>query len=373
MQTNAFIRKLLAAGQLDPERAQRIATLPDDIEQREPTAAPADEPAPVGVVLAEAQAVSRQSGPQPLIPPPAPEALSEAMRRAVAMLARHAPELRVVESRGAEGGQRPGPGAFVALLIAIAWLYRAHERQTIVDVFAVQQALADALGVSERTIRRWQARADVARWIGARPWYGTIAGERRRGGMIYSVRIRRRRVQRTPRPVRGISAIPWRDLEADISEGNTYAANRPAALGGFFDRIKEGTLIAWSWIIPVNPDTLSAITHHRSVSSIRTKNRAAWVRRFAAALARALKDGASRQFWLKIGWGIVRENAYDGNSAIAAALIAAWREVAGSWERLKSPAAVIVAALNRRLLAAVGADVTARLAELDGRRVGAPA
>jgi len=363
---NPFIAKLVATGRIDPDRAQRIEREMREHEDQQPQH---DEPATVGQVLAEAQQVAQQRGPAPMTPPPSPEALQAALRRAAAMLQRHEPTLRLIERRGREG-EAAGPGAFVSLMIAIAWLYRASERQAIVDVFAVQLALADALGVSERTLRRWQARADVRRWIGAQPWYGEIGGERRRGGMIYSVRIRRRSVQRTPRPYRGIARLPWRVLERDIAEGTTYSANREQMAGAFFVRIQEGTFNAWPWITPVNPDTLSRITQNQDVNTIRTKNRAAWVRRFAETVARALRDGASRPFWQRLAWAIVRENAYTGNSRLATALAAAWREAAAGWDRLRSPAAAIVAGIDRRLRAETGQSLRQRLEELAALKVG---
>ncbi len=115
-------------------------------------------------------------------------------------------------------GERPGPGAFVALLLALMLYYRDSEAVTRFSIFAVQWALADVLGVSTDTLQRWQHLPEVQRWVQSWRYLDARDGFKR-AGMLYTVLWNPdHRHRKAPGD---LLRLPLRSLQEAVARGQT--------------------------------------------------------------------------------------------------------------------------------------------------------
>lgn len=192
-------------------------------------------------------------------------------------------------------GERPGPGAFVALLLALMLYYRESDAVQRFPIFAVQWALADVLGVSTDTLQRWQQLPEVGRWV--QSWRFLDAGsDYKRAGMLYTVQWNPDHRQRPP--ARDLLRLPLRALKLAAAYGLTQKKA---------ERLHRITLKdRWNWIQPLNQTALSHYLSQKCVKYVTAQelqtSRQAWARGLVAALQRHLGLGDDPAVRQKFYW-----------------------------------------------------------------------
>jgi hypothetical protein len=204
-------------------------------------------------------------------------------------------------------GKRPGPGAFVALLLALALYHQEHQAQQRFHVFMVQWAIAALLGVSADTIQRWQQLPEVQRWVHS--WrYLDPEAQFKRAGMLYTVLHNpdhRHKKAHTAELLR----LPLRSLRMAAANGTTKQhlsdTERPHTNLTLRD--------IWKFIIPLNSKALShfVFSSSESVNYVTARSqtlskgeRMAWAEALAAALERHLGLGRETAIRRKFYWKI---------------------------------------------------------------------
>jgi hypothetical protein len=174
-------------------------------------------------------------------------------------------------------GERPGPGAFVALLLALALYYQDHPAQRRCSIFAVQWAVAKMLGVSADTIQRWQRLPETMRWV--QSWrYLDPGAEYRRAGMLYTVLFN---PDHRHKPVQDdLLRLPLRSLRMAAAAGqtrrHTFRTQRPH---------KYTLNDVWVFIVPITTKSFQ----HNSFSLVD----------YVAAMARSIPVWERRRDWLE--------------------------------------------------------------------------
>jgi hypothetical protein len=214
-------------------------------------------------------------------------------------------------------GERPGPGAFVALLLALMLYYRDSEAVLRFPLFAVQWALADVLGVSSDTLQRWQQLPEVQRWV--QSWRYLDAGaEFKRAGMLYTVLYN---PDHRHKKVRGdLLRLPLRSLKAAVDRGLTRKQFEPER-----SHIKGSLKAVWPLLLPLNKDSLTRFgdlkdlvdyVAAQTTAPTRTR-RLAWAEALVQALERHLGMGdnaqARRKLYWKIAFTCLRGLLYGGD------------------------------------------------------------
>jgi hypothetical protein len=238
---------------------------------------------------------------------------------------------------------RLGPLApLVRLMVAFAVREGARhipEREAI--AFLAQWEVAEMLGISTRTLERWlndasyQDYRNVAQdWIAWETWMtsGEEIGQKGavRGGTVWRIRVKpvRRKLGRKIRVLAPYLRLPWRSLAQDRQEGRTQAAKD--SMSGYKDLLKDGRGLTLQVILGgslvaiqtkkspllLYPDThtvrdFRALMRAASIPGGR-KGRRAWAQQVASAIAGAIGDQKSLNFWLKAVWAALRAITYGG-------------------------------------------------------------
>lgn len=214
-------------------------------------------------------------------------------------------------------GERPGPGAFVALLLALMLYYRDSEAVLRFPIFAVQWAIADLLGVSADTLQRWQQLPEVQRWVHS--WRYLDAGaEFKRAGMLYTVLYN---PDHRHKKVRGdLLRLPLRSLKAAVDRGLTRKQFEPER-----SHIKGSLKAVWPLLLPLNKDSLTRfgdlkdlVDYVAAQATVPTRTRRlAWAEALVQALERHLGVGdnaqARRKLYWKIAFTCLRGLLYGGD------------------------------------------------------------
>lgn len=236
---------------------------------------------------------------------------------------------------------RLGPLApMVRLLVAHAIRLGARQDPSReAHVFLAQWELAAMLGVSERTLERWlwdprYARyRQVARmWIAWETWYtegaGIGKGHAVRGGTVWRVRVRPILRARPIKVLAPYLRYAWRDLAEDQKKGRTAKVLSLAdSMSGYKDLLKVGQGITLQGVVGaplatlvqktpllLDPDTardLRALLRAASIPGGRDGRRR-WAQDAAAAIAKALGDGHSVRYWLRVVWAALKALVFGG-------------------------------------------------------------
>jgi hypothetical protein len=214
-------------------------------------------------------------------------------------------------------GERPGPGAFVALLLALMLYFRDSEAISRFSTCVPQWALAGVLGVSTDTLQDWQRLPEVARWV--QSWrYLDPGAEYKRAGMLYTVLWNPdHRHKKTH--LADLLRLPLRSLAEAISRGHTRRQFESERL-----HISGSLKAGWAVILPLNKISLSRFgalkglvdyVAAQTATPSRTQ-RMAWAEALASALERHLglgeDAGIRRKLYWKIALTCLRGLVYGG-------------------------------------------------------------
>jgi hypothetical protein len=214
-------------------------------------------------------------------------------------------------------GERPGPGALVALLLALMLYFRDSEAIIRFSTFVPQWALARLLGVSTDTLQDWQRLPEVARWV--QSWrYLDPGAEYKRAGMLYTV-LWNPDHRHKKAHIADLLRLPLRSLAEAISRGHTRRQFESERLH------RSGSLkTGWKLILPLNQIALTRFgalkelvdyVAAQTAAPSRTQ-RMAWAEALAEALERHLglgeDAGIRRKLYWKIALTCLRGLVYGG-------------------------------------------------------------
>ncbi len=228
----------------------------------------------------------------------------------------------------------------VRLLVALAIREGARlDPSREAHLFLTQWEVAQALGISERTLERWlndpryeEYRQRARLWIAWETWWTSGEGigldHAVRGGTVWRVRVRpviRRRGLRVLAPY---LRLPWRDLAQDREEGRTARIlSLSDSVSGYKEGLLVGKLVTLRSVVGeplatprktpplfLDPDTTRGIRELLREASIpRGRNgRRNWVQQVASAIAAALGDQKSLRFWMQVAWAALRQAVWGG-------------------------------------------------------------
>lgn len=183
-----------------------------------------------------------------------------------------------------------------------------------VTAFAVNRALALALGVSEATLYRALVELKERGLVVRRAWMTPATVKGRSGiytaGAVYAVRLPHRSGR--PRLEWEDFTQPWRDLEGDIKRGKTAWV----AVRGCKEKSPKGDLEALNFLLsfalsPQGQETaldLHSLTAH--LRAAKGQEKRLLVAKIALGLAREFKDPGSVRFYAWVIWGALRAELY---------------------------------------------------------------
>lgn len=367
--TARVVESLVRRGRLE-EALKLVQHRQEQLEQPQPSSEEAPPPESAGLLIAEA--LRSRPAPHPL---PCPEEDDPRWRackaRAVRRIKLKSGGRLPFKTHNPRHGERAGPGAFVALLLALMLYYRESEAVRRFPIFAVQWALADVLGVSPDTLQRWQQLPEVRRWV--QSWRYLDAGaDYKRAGMLYTV------VWNPDHPHKRVRTdllqLPLRSLREAILRGQTrrqLGPERPHRIGSLKAR--------WALILPLNRHSLirfgplkEAVEYMAAQATTPTRpRRMAWAGELVDALKRHLGLGDNPEAREKLYWKIaltcLRGLVYGGDEDRHTPLILLRRALSAAMEAQREGRLRNVGAFFSRKLRELGFfDLAAFYA---GRRV----
>ena len=205
-------------------------------------------------------------------------------------------------------------------------------------IFLPQWEVAQALGVSERTVERWlhdlryeKYRRFARHWIAWETWMTSGRALERegavKGGTVWRVRVRP--VYRAIKVLAPYLRLPWRDLEDDREKGRTARVlSDPDSMSGYKETLRLGSgltlrvvvgkpLATWEsekTPLLLDPDTRRTFRELLRLSSVPggRNGRRSWAQQVASAIASALGDQKSLRFWLRVAWAALKQVLYGG-------------------------------------------------------------
>lgn len=230
-----------------------------------------------------------------------------------------------------------------------------------VVAFAVNRALAQALGVSEATLYRALQELEGADLIRRRAWRTPAVVHARAGlyaaGVVYAVRLPHR--TRRPRLEREDLTHPWRDLEADIARGRTvWRVVRECKENPPKEDSEVLEFLLGFALSPTGQE--SALAIHSLTARLRQargQERRLLVAEVALGLAREFKDPGSVKFYAWILWGALRAEFYGMHERALEVVLWAVDRVrealaASLWgsrgRRIRRPGALLASLLSER-------------------------
>lgn len=335
---------LLQPGELESDTPLKPPAQPSQRPQEstpDHNTTPSTSPPSAGLLLAQAEQ-TRLEPPHPLeCPSDDDPRWLECKRRAVARIKLKSGSRLPFKVYSPKHGERSGPGAFVALLLALMLYYRDCQAVLRFPIFAVQWALADVLSVSPDTVQRWQKSPEVCRWVQSWRWLDAEA-DYHRAGMLYTVLWNPE--HRHKKPQGDLLKLKLRSLREDTARGATRKGAHAEECEGELERLHKGVSLKarWRYLIPLNKEALAQFGELKNlVGYVAALNpnparseRMRWAEELVAALERHLglgdDPGTRRKLYWKIALTCLRALVYGNPDSATTPILMLKRALSSS-------------------------------------------
>lgn len=232
-----------------------------------------------------------------------------------------------------------------------------HPGVSEVVIFAPGEQVARAVGISRATLYRTIPELKAAGLLDCRGHFTTLRGRTRADGMCWAVRLR---------PVGGRAARlsydalkrQYRDLSGDISAGRTSWQLLRQSKDNPSREVNLNLIRAWALSPPITEPRSSALdcltAPRRSLESVldvaqvERGERSRVVNLAAEALAAALRDRGSTDFYRRLMWALLRRRDATGEDFSYQVYLAAQRASVDAAEGFaRRPGALFVSRLKR--------------------------